>query len=67
MKAPGSIDNVDMGQIAWSGHLPVMRGGVATFTLQATQPFAITLRADPERSAGASLSIVPFSLVACTS
>ena len=27
-------------------------GGVATFTLLATQPFALTLQADPKRSAG---------------
>ena len=52
MKDPCQGDGVDMEQVAWCGHLPVMRGGVATFTLKAFQPFAISLRADPRRSAG---------------
>ncbi|CAK0784442.1 hypothetical protein CVIRNUC_007646 [Coccomyxa viridis] len=51
MKQSCSDSGVDMEQVAWCGHLPVMRGGVATFTLQATQPFAISLQADPRRSA----------------
>ena len=45
-----------MEQVTWCGHLPVMRGGVATFTLQATQPFSITLQADPKHSTGAEPS-----------
>lgn len=43
-----------MEHVAWLGHLPVMRGGVATFTLQAAKPFALTLQADPNRSASKS-------------
>ena len=60
MKAPCGPSEVCMEHVAWCGHLPVMRGGVATFTLQAAQPFALTLQADPERSAGQS----PWHLLA---
>ncbi len=52
MKAPCGPSEVSVEHVAWCGHLPVMRGGVATFTLLATQPFALTLQADPKRSAG---------------
>ena len=52
MKESCLDSSVNMEQVAWCGHLPVMRGGVATFTLQASQPFAISLQADPRRSAG---------------
>ena len=61
MKALRSPSEVIMEDIAWSGHLPVMRGGVATFTLQASKPFALTLQADPKRYAGAT----PWRLLTC--
>ena len=61
MKALRSPSEVSMEHIAWCGHLPVMRGGVATFTLRASKPFALTLQADPERSAGAN----PWHLHIC--
>lgn len=56
MKAPRCLGEVSMDRIAWCGHLPVMRGGVATFTFRASEPFALILQADPERSAGAASS-----------
>ena len=60
-------DRVDMEQVAWCGHLPVMRGGVATFTLRATQPFAISLQADPRRSAGGAPPLTwDMTAVNCT-
>jgi len=33
-------------EVAWAGRFPIVRGGVATFTLQPRAPFMISVRAD---------------------
>ena len=42
--------DVQYDEVAWAGRFPVVRGGVATFTLQPRAPFMISVRAEPTLS-----------------
>ena len=41
---------VKMEEVAWAGRFPIVRGGVATFTLQPQAPFMISVRAEATMS-----------------
>lgn len=37
--------------VSWAGSFPMLRGGVVTFSLKPTQPFCISVRAEPSFAA----------------
>ena len=52
-----------MEEVAWAGRFPIVRGGVATFTLQPQAPFMISVRAEATMSPrGARHTLARFNL-----